>query len=388
MITGIAVIGAFQSTEAQLFSTLEGPSGSHVRVGVSVRNVGIRHSFGAPSPLPMTRIFGTPSGPGDVGLYTATSGTIEYEDGSLSQGFDPGLATAVINDASQIVETNRISFPFGVPADRVTFSSSGTSYSETMSDLSAAGSASSDEIAAMPYIEWAIPLIEEDDRFLRFVTGYSFLSTGSDSGPQVTGLQRLDADTTTYLYHYDLLDGPDPGASFPYEASSVLFDEALATFPGSDVGGDLRDPTVSLRRSQASTSLVALSRSQLDIDLHEIPLGLEWGRRIGRSEWALRGGLTLNAVDLDLITRTDWYVRGSGRLLASSVSTESASEFACGAFLGASVTYPLNEDGSVYFRADGSYNWVNDVSLSTLNATSTVELSSWEGGIGIGMVFD
>jgi hypothetical protein len=137
-----------------------------------------------------------------------------------------------------------------------------------------------------------------------------------------------------------------------------------------------------------STTLLALSRTHLDVDLHEIPLGLEWGRRIGRSEWALRGGLTLNAVDLDLTTRTDWYLRGNGTPFASFVSEESSSEFACGAYLGASVTYPLNEDGSVYFRAHASYHWVDDIIVSTANAVSTVELSSWEGGIGIGVVFD
>lgn len=101
----------------------------------------------------------------------------------------------------------------------------------------------------------------------------------------------------------------------------------------------------------------------------------------------MRGGLTLNAVNLDLASRTDWYVRSSGRLLATSFSSESASEFACGAYLGASVTYPLNEDGTVYLRAHGTYHWVDDVSISTNHATATVELSSWEGGLGIGIVF-
>jgi hypothetical protein len=365
---------------------LEGQSGSHFRVGVSVRKIGIEHSFQAPRPLPLNRFFATPSGPGDVGLFTATSGPIQYEDGSLELGFDPGVAIAVIDDRSQIADTNRNSFGFVGSIDRVTFSSSETNYSDTMTDLSALGSTSSDEEAAMPFVEWVVPLIEEDDRFLHFVTGYSFLSTGSDSGPQFVGLQTFDATTTTYLYHYDLLGGVDPGETFPLETNGILFDEVLATFPGSDVGGDLVDPSVSQVQSQASTLLVAISRSHLDVDLHEIPFGLEWGRRIGRSEWALRGGLTLNAVDLDLTTRTGWYLRGSGRPLLSSASEESASEFACGAFLGASVTYPLNVDGSVYLRAHASYHWVDDISVSTLLATATVELCSWEGGIG--MVFD
>jgi hypothetical protein len=388
LILGLVFLGGLQTSEAQLFSTLEGQSGSHFRVGVSVRKIGIDHSFQAPRPLPLNRFFATPSGPGDVGLFTATSGPIQYEDGSLELGFDPGVAIAVIDDRSQVADTNRNSFGIVGSIDRVTFSSSETNYSDTMTDLSAAGSTSSDEEAAMPFVEWVLPLIEEDDRFLRFVTGYSFLSTGSDSGPQVVGLQTFDATTTTYLYHYDLLGGVDPGDTFPLDIYGILFDEALATFPGSDVGGDLLDPTTSQEQSKASTPLVALSRSHLDVDLHEIPLGLEWGRRIGRSEWALRGGLTLNAVDLDLTTRTDWYLGGSGNPLVSSASEESASEFACGAFLGASVTYPLNVDGSVYLRAHASYHWVDDISVSTPLATATVELSSWEGGIGIGMVFD
>lgn len=388
LVLGLLLDVGLGTVRAQLFSTLEGQSGSHFRVGVSVRKVGIQHSFKAPTPLPLNRFFATPTGPGDVGLFTETSGPIQYEDGSLDLGFDPGLARAVIDDRSQVVDTNRNSFGFVGSIDRVTFSSSGTVYSETMTDFSAAGSTSSEEEAAMPFVEWVVPLIEEEDRFLRLFTGYSFLSTGSDSGPRLVGLQSFDATTTTYSYHYDLLGGLDPNPTFPYETGGILFDEALATFPGSDVGGDLLDPTTSQRQSQASTPLVAFSRSQLDVDLHEIPLGLEWGRRLGRSEWALRGGLTLNAVDLDLTTRTDWYLRGGGRAFLSSVSNESASEFACGAFLGASVTYPLNEDGSVYLRAHGTYHWVEDISVATLHATSTVQLSSWEGGLGIGIIFE
>lgn len=388
LMLGLLMLGGFHSVEAQLFSTLEGQSGSHFRVGVSVRKIGFRHSFTAPSPLRLTRFFATPSGPGDVGLFTATSGPIEYADGRLDFGFDPGLAKGVINNPGQLTDTNRDSSGFVGSIDRVTFSSSETAYSDTMTDFSSSGSTSSDEEAAMPFVEWVVPLIEEDDQFLRFVTGYSFLSTGSDSGPRLVGSQSFDATTTTYLYHYDLLGGLNADPTFPYETNGILFDEMLATFPGSDVGGDLLDPTTSRKQSQASTPLVALSRSHIDVDLHEIPLGLEWGRRIGRSEWALRGGLTLNAVDLDLTTRTDWYLRGSGSPLISSVSGESASEFACGAFLGASVTCPLNEDGSVYLRAHGTYHWVDDISVSTIHATSTVELSSWEGGLGIGMIFN
>jgi hypothetical protein len=388
LILGVAVLGGVECAQAQLFSTLESQTGSHFRVGVSVRSIGIRHSFNAPAPLRLNRFFATPSGPGDVGLITATSGPVQYQDGSLEMGFHPGVAAGVIDDRSQVADTNRNSSGFVGSIDRVTFSSSETNYSDTMTDLSVGGATSSDEAAAMPFLEWVVPLIEEDDRFLRFVTGYSFLSTGSDSGSRVVGRQTFDATTTTYQYHYDLLGGVDPGETFPLETYGILFDEALATFPGSDIGGDLLDPSVSQLQSQASTPLVAVSRSQIDVDLHEIPLGLEWGRRTGRVEWALRGGLTLNAVDLDLTTRTDWYLRGVGRPLLSSVSNESASEFACGAFLGASVTYPLNEDGSVYLRAHGTYHWVGDVSVSTPLASATVELSSWEGGVGIGMIFE
>lgn len=379
---------ATAETSAQLFSTLEGQSGSHFRVGVSARKIGIRYSYSPVAPLDLSSRFATPSGPGDVGFFTATSGPVVYEDGRLDSVSQPGLVDGVINGIGQVRHTNR--FAFGVVSliDRVTFSSSETDYSETFTDLSSQGAAGSEEEAAMPYVEWVLPLIENDDRFLRFVAGYHFLSTGSETRPELVGLQTLDSLTTTYLYHYDHLGVISPTDQFPLNTGVILFDVALATFPGSDIGGDLLDPTGSRAVSRDATSVLALSRSRLDVDLHEIPLGLEWGRRSGRGEWALRGGITLNAVDLDLVTRTDWVQAGSGRLLASTLASESGSEFACGAYLGASVTWPLNEDGSVYLRAHGTYHWVDEVSISASHATATVELSSWEGGLGIGIVFE
>lgn len=38
---GLVFFGGLQTSAAQLFSTLEGQSGSHFRVGVSVRKIGI-----------------------------------------------------------------------------------------------------------------------------------------------------------------------------------------------------------------------------------------------------------------------------------------------------------------------------------------------------------
>ena len=42
---GLVFFGGLQTSAAQLFSTLEGQSGSHFRVGVSVRKIGFGMVF-------------------------------------------------------------------------------------------------------------------------------------------------------------------------------------------------------------------------------------------------------------------------------------------------------------------------------------------------------
>lgn len=52
------------------------------------------------------------------------------------------------------------------------------------------------------------------------------------------------------------------------------------------------------------------------------------------------------------------------------------------------LLYPLNEDGSVYLRAHGSYHWMDSISVTTAAAGANINLSSWEGGLEIGFVLD
>lgn len=374
------------SGKTQDFSTFE-KSGFHFRTGVNVRQVGISHSFGPVTPLRLGRFFSTGTGRGDVGLFTSVPGLpLTYADGTITAEGFPGLASAVINDITQSVPTGRQSFVIDSDISRVTFSSRRTEFSDTLTGSQAAAPSSSDEEAAMPYAEWVFPLKESGQGFLRFVFGYGFLSTGSDSGSQPTATQSMRATTTTYLYHYDHLGTFASTDDFPFATQTILFDAAAAL--GSGLGGDLRDPTTSQRVSQTDRNFLAVSRSLLDVDLHEVPLGLEWGKRAGRCDVALRAGLTLNAVDLDLVTRTDWFKRGTTDRIASIETEESTSKFAIGAYIGASVTFPLNEDGTIYLRAHGTYHWVDGVSVSTGNGMAAVELSSWEGGLGLGFVFN
>lgn len=373
------------------FSTLETGKGSHFRVGVSARKVGIDFYYTPVTSVRAQDFLATPpGGPGDVGLFTISSGPITYENGSIDFGFDPGTASVIINDIRQLSPTDRVATGVFRPIFDLTFNSSETAYAETFTDLSATGGASSDEVAAVPYVEWVIPIKEDEDEFLRAVVGYQFLSTGADSGRKLVGIQSLVATTTVYSYRYDFLGIIPPGGAseFPLDSGPAIFDVALATQPGSDIGSGPIDPTVGSTVNTVRTPLFAVSRSRLDVDLHEVPIGLEWGRRVGKWEVALRGGLTLNAVDLDLTTRTEWYAAGTSAPLVSTTSSESANEFAVGAYLGASLTYPLNEDGSVYVRAHGSYHWMDSISVTTAGAGADINLSSWEGGLGLGFVLD
>ena len=83
--------------------------------------------------------------------------------------------------------------------------------------------------------------------------------------------------------------------------------------------------------------------------MNEIPFGVEGGRHFGPVEVALRGGLTLNLIDHELTTEFAWYEQGS--------------------------TDP------VFQR-----RWVDPVHASAGITDVEIDVSSWQGRIGLGSV--
>ena len=160
------------------------------RVGVSFRQVNVDFSPNARIVLPgggANQQFG----PGDVGLFTAVSGNIVYEDGTVGPqiaGNPNGDASYTVNNASQISNTSPLRQFAGVNVREATFTSS-------ESTLNGGGAAqgrgliiSDEETNAAPYFQLVFPIDgldgatgknAIDDKFKNFTIGYTYLDSGA-----------------------------------------------------------------------------------------------------------------------------------------------------------------------------------------------------------------
>ncbi len=402
-ILGIFVaftFGGVASAEP-LVSTLDAKKKPHLRVGVSFRQVSVDFSRNSSPPAPFGLTSGLPSGLGDVGLFTATSGNITYDNGVVGPDpgpvFPSGEAFATIANVSQLTPTVPPRTELNSPVLNLAYQTSETTYAN---NLQGSGLLiSDDESTAAPFIQLVFPIKEEEiggkehtgnrDYFLNAVVGYTFLKTAQGHALQPVGSQQIASTTTNYTYVYDYIDIGGPVVSPGALPGTTIYDVAAAVAAsGGDISGnELLDPRTSATTTTGLISLLAVSQTNLDLELHEIPFGLEWGRTYGKTKIALNAGGTLNIVNLSLANRTDWFLAGTPGPVFSRYSRQSDTAVKLGAYLGMNLTYPLNEEGTVYFEAHTSYRWVGSVHVETIDARADVDLSSWEGGVGIGILF-
>jgi len=375
-----------------LFSTLDPKKRPHLRVGVSFRRVSVDFSMNSGAPAPFGLTSGLPSGLGDVGLFTAISGNITYDDGVVGPDSAPvsGTADATITSLSQLTPTAPPRVELATPVLNLAYHTSETTY-----DNNVQGNGlliSDDETSAGPFIQLVFPIREEEgekERFLNAVVGYTFLATAQGHALQPAGSQQIASTTTNFTYVYDYIDSPGPVVATGALPGITIYDAlAAGSVPGGDIGiGVLIDPRTSSTTTTGLISLLGVSQTHLDLELHEIPFGLEFGRVYGKTKIALNAGGTLNIVDLSLANRTDWFLAGSPAPVFTRFSRQSDTAVKLGAYLGLNLTHPLNKEGTVYFEAHGSYRWVDSMHVETIDARADVDLSSWEGGIGIGILY-
>lgn len=387
-------------------------SAPHIRVGVSVRKIGVKFTV-SPSTGFSSTLMDSPnrtirrSGAGDVGLYRGGRNPVVYDNGSVGgPGSASGDAVTTIESGLQLSDPGR-SLPPGsdFPLQQVEYTSS----ERTVSTLNNAGSVSpgagnsslsteDEEVVIGPQVEFVLPLLEnEKGHYLNFVAGYSFHHSSHGTGMQDLGTVFFQTATsirqTDYVYRYDYVGTASPSGSFPYSGFGAVYD--IVSFQNNVLGrpADLRAP----ERSSSSRlvgfgvspfqAFEGVSRTEVNVDLHEIPIGFEWGVPLGKGNLGVKGGVTLNIVELGIYNRTDWFTRGGTGPFATEIFRSGDTTIEPGAFLGVNFTHPLSGDGRLYLEVHGSYRWVDSVSSSLGNASFEVDLSSWEGGIGIGCIY-
>jgi len=78
---------------------------------------------------------------------------------------------------------------------------------------------------------------------------------------------------------------------------------------------------------------------------------------------------------------------GRSRPLTQQRWRDSGSPVKVGLYGGLEVKVPLTKSGRIYAEAHGSYRWVDSISASAGIANVEIDVSSWESGVGIGIIF-
>ncbi len=374
----------------------------HFRAGVSIRKISADFSgtLSSSSNVPtISQLLNRQSGTGDVGLFQGGLGKVTYDDGFAggdfglaNGGLASGDAQTVINTAAQVSATNRIAFGLNQAIQEVAFSTSDFTYNSTLSPQSGSLTISDDQTTAGAFFQLVFPLKEKDDRFLNALIGYSIYNTSHQGGAIPLGTARINETERTHTYTYDYLGPANPNtSSFPFDGTGsggLIYDAALQIITISDLQGGVLDPRQSTSSNSTPFNFTGISRASLNVELHEIPIGLEWGKKYGKTNIALNGGGTINIVDYDLYSRTDWYQAGNPNPVFSQMYHDSDTPVKGGAYLGLNFTRPLNKKGTVYLEGHASYRWVDTITARAGETSVEIDASSWEGGLGIGIILD
>jgi len=366
----------------------EGTSGWFIVPGVSVRSIRAAFNVGSGDEAILNwRSFFTPrAGRGDPGLYQGGDGVVTYDDGFVGgeNTFFAGLgADGFVQSASQIQPINGATATNGNLARTVAFSSTGYEYPVQKSP-----SLNDPEVAAGPSMEFGYRLGTWHGLGLNFLSGWSYAAANHSTGlRQVISVFEQKVD---YTYLYDYLANPGMPLSLPGPVNGtdefLLYSlNGLPSFFGSGYQEPRQSADADL---EASPRFYALARADLQVSLHELPFGIETVRQVGPVELSVRSGFTLNVIDYDLTSSLAWYEEGVSTPAFAQEWRDASTPLKVGLFGGIAARLPLSEDGRIFVETSGSYRWVDPVHASAGIAEVEIDVSSWEGRIGLGILLD
>lgn len=391
--TGFGLMSLMLGTAAAQQTT----SGWSFSVGVQVRRVSASFDVGAPALIDISRWYSLSgsSGPGDVGLFSTTSGPVVYDDGTVgpdASGDNAGHASFTVDSPSQVnFGTEPPGFDFPIPGT-VVFHSSAQSYERTASFSERSFSDSDSAMAAAPVIEARHGLGRMYGWDVGVTTGWSMLSAQLSSGRGLTAIVQIAESTTNsrYTYTYDLpavsgTKGFPPNYSNASETGAVFDADAY----NSDIGAGpsdkafAYDPRVS-RSSGSQNRVIAVLEAQstadLDVKANIVPLLFDAHGSLGkRLTLLVAAGPTLNILSHDLTVRTDWSRNGTH--LHTDTISDSGIHFLPGVSARVGFGISLSERWSAEFT--GGYDWVQAQSVSVGNTSAQIDLSSWTGMIAL-----
>ncbi len=345
--------------------------------GAAVRSINASFTNSSPD-------FDRQTSHGDPGLYHR-AGRVTYKDGYVDQhavrGRRFGGAGGYVKSEEQIKDHPLGNNYGGIRNYVVEFSSDDFAYSD-YSEIDANASDSDNGVG--PYLQLGRRLTQFDGIQVNFTTGWSFISTENSTGARPVA--RITEDRTDYTYRYDYIANPDLPRLIPGHVNTN--DQLFIIDPRTAYDGNVPDHSRPTQETTYTRSVfTAYSTSNLDVNLNEIPFGLEVGHKAGPVDLFLTGGFTLNIIDYELENRIDWIAAGSKSPVASQVARDSGTPLKVGLYGGLVARCNLSEDGRFFIESSGTYRWVDPVQANAGLTSVEIDPSSWEGRFGIGFRF-
>ncbi len=375
----------------------ESASGGKWRIsgGVSVRSVGTDLNISAPAALSVHR---DPTGRGDVGFYSGTSGTLDYDDGSIGPAYGygdgdsaswyDGTCYSVIGGASQLAPTAR---PYDGTTlyDELTFHSTLSVNESHYSATPYEGTDDKDVVA--PYLQLRREMASLGGVSIGVLAGYSFVQSDASSGQRALAQQNVNRRTTTYAYTYDHIGeysgATAPGAEFPFvdDGAYTFFDTDYANSSGYSSTADT--PALAPRKATSSTLqdralYTATGSVNTKLDLHEITLAPEFTVPLGKAVVVgISVGPTINIINAEMEANRRWVRNGVTEQSENAKDDNSDVKIGVAADLSVFVDFTDRFFGQV----GAGYRYVPSITLDAGFASGEIDASSFQGSVGVGV---
>lgn len=378
----------------------EEPRAWFFNFGTTTRSVNAAfHLDGRQTTLNWRRYINQKSGRGDVGLYRGGSRPVHYNNGFVGPHNIPRYNNFG-GGGGYVTSPNQLAYaPNRSPLERnqiVSFQSEDFRYSSTFNPYSV--NVSDSDVGVGPYLQFGYHLASVETCIINFVTGGSYISTDHGSGNRMVASLSVMENHTEYTYQYDHVSNPGlpnplPGTVFGPNQYFVANPNATTTngitvIPPLSSRGYLPPRQSDNSSNRTVARFYAMSQSNLDVNLNEIPFGIEIGRRVGPVDLFFTAGSTVNIIDYNLSNSVSWYQQGSNSPISTQRWRDSGTPVRVGFYSGLAIKVPLNSGRKIFFEAHGTYRWVDPVHASAGIADVTIDPSSWESGIGFLIFLD
>jgi len=360
------------------------PSKWSLSAGVRSRDLDVEFSAAAPSSYAdWASLVRRPRNTGSTDIDNGTTPRTDYEDGEVV--FDPSWTW--VDGTSLFGMDNDAQLGIRDVFNTVTFGSTRTRQWSELSQTALEGEDDTTKGGAYVAARRAI-----GDKGLGCLVQYGINVFEIDSGWQETARQTIMERQTRYATTYDIYGWGSAVTPAPFEGGDVsewvVVDAALHNaFYGWMGLGDAMEPRQTQDARQRTLAvLTASSKTDLDVDVHDLLLGLEWALPIG--DWlslSLAAGPTLNVISWDLEHTTEWINQTTGAALQTMQEKDGDDEFEVGAAAQVTVRLNMDKKGRVFCEGSAAYNWVDKIDASTESASAEIDVSSFSGSAGIGI---